>query len=162
MPVNKENQSCYYVSPVGVLKIHATAKGISAIQFLGDMGLSQEHLPIPAHPFLDQTVEQLNEYFEGRRQEFSIPLAPKGTPFQFEVWDALMEIPYGITCSYGEVAAAIGRPRASRAVGRANNANPLPILIPCHRVIGADGSLVGYGGGLEIKKKLLALEQEYF
>ena len=100
-----------------------------------------------------------SEYFSGRRQVFTLPLALEGTPFQHRVWEALRKIPYGSTCSYGEVAAAVGNPKASRAVGMANNRNPLPVLIPCHRVIGADGGLVGYGGGLDIKKKLLALER---
>ncbi len=101
---------------------------------------------------------QLTEYFAGARTTFDLKLAPTGTPFQLQVWDALCRIPYGTTASYGEVAAAIGRPGASRAVGLANGRNPISIIVPCHRVIGANGRLVGYGGGLDRKRYLLALE----
>lgn len=104
-------------------------------------------------------VSQLTEYFEGRRRQFDLPLAPEGTPFQQRVWGALLDIPYGETISYGELASRIGRRSASRAVGLANGSNPLPIVIPCHRVIGANGKLTGYGGGLAIKERLLALER---
>ncbi len=103
-------------------------------------------------------LTQLHEYFAGERHKFDLPLAPRGTEFQRRVWRALTEIPWGKTISYGELARRIGKPSASRAVGLANGANPLPIVIPCHRVIGADGSLTGFGGGLPIKRKLLALE----
>jgi methylated-DNA-[protein]-cysteine S-methyltransferase len=101
---------------------------------------------------------QLAEYFAGRRREFELPLAPRGTDFQRAVWSELVRVPYGSTISYGELAGRVGRARASRAVGGANNRNPLPIVVPCHRVIGADGSLTGYGGGLDRKRALLALE----
>jgi methylated-DNA-[protein]-cysteine S-methyltransferase len=101
---------------------------------------------------------QLGEYFAGRRRAFDLELAPRGTPFQLAVWQALRAIPYGETRSYGEVALAVGRPDAVRAVGAANGANPLPIVVPCHRVIGADGSLTGFGGGIEVKAYLLELE----
>jgi methylated-DNA-[protein]-cysteine S-methyltransferase len=101
---------------------------------------------------------QLEEYFAGERREFDLPLAPEGTPFERSVWDELRRIPFGETRSYGEIARAIGRPSASRAVGRANGANPIPIVVPCHRVIGADGSLTGFGGGLEAKSRLLEIE----
>jgi methylated-DNA-[protein]-cysteine S-methyltransferase len=103
-------------------------------------------------------IAQLSEYFAGERRRFDLPLAPRGTEFQQRVWRALTEIPYGKTVSYGELARSIGKPSAPRAVGLANGANPLPIIMPCHRVIGADGSLTGFGGGLPIKRKLLALE----
>ncbi|HEY0452783.1 methylated-DNA--[protein]-cysteine S-methyltransferase [Actinophytocola sp.] len=103
-------------------------------------------------------AEQLTEYFAGARTEFDIPLAPRGTPFQQQVWAALREVPYGETVSYGELAATIGRPTASRAVGHANGHNPISIIVPCHRVIGTSGSLTGYGGGLPRKRFLLALE----
>lgn len=103
-------------------------------------------------------VAQLEEYFAGKRRRFELSLAPRGTMFQRQVWRALTEIPYGRTISYGELARRIGNPSASRAVGLANGANPLPIIVPCHRVIGADGSLTGFGGGLPIKRRLLALE----
>src|SRR5690606_32489233 len=102
---------------------------------------------------------QLGAYFAGELQAFDLPLAPEGTPFQRTVWQALQSIPYGQTISYGELAQEIGRPTASRAVGAANGRNPLPIVIPCHRVIGGNGSLTGYGGGLRFKKALLSLER---
>jgi methylated-DNA-[protein]-cysteine S-methyltransferase len=101
---------------------------------------------------------QLIEYLEGKRWLFDLPLRLEGTDFQKEVWEAVSRIPYGRTATYGEIAHVIGRPKASRAVGAANGANPIPIVIPCHRVIGADGSLTGYGGGLPLKRRLLALE----
>jgi methylated-DNA-[protein]-cysteine S-methyltransferase len=104
-------------------------------------------------------IAQLGEYFAGRRRAFDLPLAPRGTEFQRRVWRELTAIPYGKTISYGELARRIGKPSASRAVGLANGANPLPVIVPCHRVIGADGSLTGFGGGLPIKRKLLALEE---
>jgi methylated-DNA-[protein]-cysteine S-methyltransferase len=107
---------------------------------------------------LRRVTGQLNEYFAGRRQEFELPLAPAGTEFQQACWQALAEIPYGETRSYGEQAARIGRPDRARAVGAANGANPIAIILPCHRVIGANGSLVGFGGGLETKRRLLDLE----
>jgi methylated-DNA-[protein]-cysteine S-methyltransferase len=110
-----------------------------------------------AAPFA-AAIGQLGEYFAGRRHGFDLPLAPRGTEFQRRVWRALTEIPYGKTISYGELARRIGQPSASRAVGLANGANPLPIVVPCHRVIGANGSLTGFGGGLPIKRRLLALE----
>ena len=102
--------------------------------------------------------QQLEEYFAGKRRRFELALAPRGTDFQLQVWWALAEIPYGETVTYGELASRLGRPSASRAVGAANGSNPLPIVLPCHRVIGADGSLTGYGGGLEAKRFLLDLE----
>ena len=112
-----------------------------------------------AAPF--RAVErQLREYFQGKRTEFDLRLHPKGTPFQQSVWKALMKIPCGQTRSYGEIATAVGRPTAVRAVGLANGRNPLPIVVPCHRVIGASGKLVGYGGGLHVKQALLDRERE--
>jgi methylated-DNA-[protein]-cysteine S-methyltransferase len=102
--------------------------------------------------------QQLDEFFAGRRRSFDLPLAPLGTPFQLEVWDALRAIPYGATTTYAAIARAIGRPRAVRAVGAANGKNPLSIVVPCHRVIGKDGTLTGYAGGLPSKRRLLELE----
>ena len=102
--------------------------------------------------------EQLGEYFAGRRRRFDLSLAPSGTAFQLHAWQALQDIPYGATCSYGEQARAMGQPRAVRAVGAANGRNPIPIVVPCHRVIGGDGRLTGYAGGLDIKKFLIELE----
>jgi AraC family transcriptional regulator of adaptative response/methylated-DNA-[protein]-cysteine methyltransferase len=107
----------------------------------------------------DEVAEQIEEYIAGRRKQFTIPLAPAGTAFQMRVWEELRKIPYGQTRSYKEIAQAIGQPGASRAVGMANNKNPLPLLIPCHRVIGANGKLSGYAGGVELKERLLELER---
>lgn len=111
-------------------------------------------------PIIKKAYEQLSEYFAGARKEFELPLAPQGTEFQKKVWAELQEIPYGETRSYGEIAAAIGNPKACRAIGGANHNNPIMIMIPCHRVIGANGSMTGYGGGLPIKEYLLELEQK--
>ncbi len=107
----------------------------------------------------DCTVQ--DEYFAGGRKDFDLPLCPRGTEFQKKVWSALREIPYGETRAYGEIAAAVGNPKAARAVGMANNRNPISVIVPCHRVIGSDGKLVGYGGGLDIKEFLLDLEREH-
>ncbi len=109
---------------------------------------------------LKEAARQLKSYFAGELKEFSLPLEPSGTDFMKQVWTALCGIPYGKTATYGEIAGKVGRPKAARAVGLANNRNPIPIFIPCHRVIGADGSLTGYAGGLDMKKKLLDLEKE--
>jgi methylated-DNA-[protein]-cysteine S-methyltransferase len=107
---------------------------------------------------LDDLTTQLREYFAGKRKTFDFPLAPRGTEFQLAVWNALLDIPYGDTTTYAELARRIGRPSAVRAVGAANGANPIPVIIPCHRVIGSNGTLTGYGGGIERKQWLLALE----
>ncbi len=109
---------------------------------------------------IGKCLNQLEEYFDGKRKTFSIPVKLEGTPFQIKVWEALQEIPYGETRTYGEIARATGSPKAARAVGMANNKNPVCIIVPCHRVIGADGSLVGYAWGLEMKERLLELERE--
>ncbi|HLG19093.1 MAG TPA: methylated-DNA--[protein]-cysteine S-methyltransferase [Bdellovibrionota bacterium] len=109
-------------------------------------------------PLIEQAGRQIIEYFTGKRQAFDLPLDLRGTDFQKKVWRTLLRIPYGKQWSYHDVAKAIGKPKATRAVGLANNANPIPIVVPCHRVIGKDGSLVGYGGGLPLKTRLLALE----
>ena len=109
-------------------------------------------------PVLLQAERELEEYFAGRRRHFSVPLCMRGTPFQMKVWRALQEIPFGETRSYGQLAAQVGSPKACRAVGMANNKNPLPIFVPCHRVIGIGGALTGYAGGLKTKKYLLELE----
>jgi methylated-DNA-[protein]-cysteine S-methyltransferase len=115
--------------------------------------------PAPAPGVLADTRRQLSEYFAGERTTFELPLSAGGTPFQQRVWRALAAIPYGETVSYGELAATIGAPHAARAVGLANGRNPIPIVVPCHRVIGADGRLTGFGGGLERKRALLELER---
>ena len=107
---------------------------------------------------LRATLKQLRAYFAGRLQEFDVPICPEGTAFQRDVWEALRAVPYGETASYGQIARQIGRPKACRAVGAANGRNPIPIIVPCHRIIGSNGSLVGFGGGLGVKKALLRLE----
>ncbi len=111
------------------------------------------------HRYLDQTEHELTEYFAGDRQVFTLPLVLDGTGFQTQVWRQLLDIPFGVTRSYGELAVAVGRPGASRAVGRANGDNRIAVIVPCHRVIGADGSLTGYGGGMRRKRWLLRHEQ---
>ena len=110
-------------------------------------------------PVLARARRQLEEYFAGERKAFELPLSARGTPFQKRVWDELLKIPYGETITYGELAARIGNPKAGRAVGMANHHNPISIIVPCHRVIGARGKLVGYGGGLDLKERLLAFEK---
>jgi methylated-DNA-[protein]-cysteine S-methyltransferase len=146
-------------SPVGRLLLAGDGESLIQVCFQSGPRPSrpQSSWRQDAAPFR-AAIAQLEEYFAGRRQAFELPLAPRGTEFQRRVWRALGAIPYGRTISYGELARRIGRPSASRAVGLANGANPLPIIVPCHRVIGADGSLTGFGGGLPIKRKLLALE----
>jgi methylated-DNA-[protein]-cysteine S-methyltransferase len=139
-------------SPVGPLTLVERDGALARLAF-GRLGQSS-----PPSPFLDGVAAQLREYFAGERQAFDVPLAPSGTEFQLACWRALAEIPYGETRSYGEQARHIGRPDRARAVGAANGANPIAIILPCHRVIGADGSLVGFGGGLETKRRLLDLE----
>ena len=153
----KENFAVY-PSRLGDIKITYTDKAITGIE-LGVSGYERsESMP---SALSESAIEQLNEYFTGKRRQFELPLAPSGTPFQQKVWAALQEIPYGQTRSYKEIALAVGSPNGFRAVGRANNKNPIAIVIPCHRVIGADGSLVGYGGGLDMKQSLLDLENRY-
>ena len=146
-----------YDLALGKISIAADGGGIVAVQFadhLETYGARQSNRTI------DTAARQLDEYFSGRRKAFELPLAPAGTPFQQKVWAALQHIPYGETQSYKQVAGMIGNPNASRAVGMANNKNPLLVVIPCHRVVGADGSLVGYAASLETKKQLLELEQQ--
>jgi methylated-DNA-[protein]-cysteine S-methyltransferase len=146
-------------SPIGMLTLEADGTGLRAVRFEDDPGAAPEPVGGPGdHDVLDRTVDQLDRYFAGRLVRFDLPLAPTGTAFQREVWRALEAIPYGDTTSYAKIAAAVGRPRAFRAVGLANGRNPIPVIIPCHRVIGADGSLTGYGGGIHRKVLLLDLE----
>lgn len=148
-------------SPVGLLKLIATDKGLSAILWENDDPKRVRLAPLAEnkkHPVLLTTELQLQEYFAGKRTSFSVDLDPVGTKFQKKVWNALSEIPYGETCSYGQIAKRVGNANASRAVGAANGRNPISIIVPCHRVIGASGKLTGFAGGLETKEKLLALE----
>jgi methylated-DNA-[protein]-cysteine S-methyltransferase len=147
-------------TPIGPLLAVADDEGLRQILFPDRRG--RVHAPQSgwirdSRPFRELR-EQLAEYFAGRRRTFALKLAPEGTAFQKSTWRALAAIPYGETVSYAELARRIGRPAASRAVGAANGANPLPIVVPCHRVIGKDGSLTGFGGGLPIKRRLLELE----
>lgn len=147
-------------SPVGNLLLAADDAGLRYIGFPEGKGhvAPDEDWRAGCDRVIEQAARQLEEYFAGARREFELPLAPHGTPFQLEVLDALRTIPYGATRSYADVARQIGRPAAVRAVGAANGRNPLPIVIPCHRVIGASGKLVGFGGGLATKQRLLDLE----
>jgi methylated-DNA-[protein]-cysteine S-methyltransferase len=151
----------YVESPLGRLKLVASDEGLAAILWEND---SPDRVRLndlvedSNHPILLEAQRQLEEYLSGSRQEFSIPLDVRGTAFQKDVWQALLQIPFGETRSYGELARQIGRPEASRAVGAANGRNPLSIVVPCHRVIGASGKLTGFAGGLEAKTRLLDLE----
>lgn len=148
-------------SPIGPLLLVADSSGLRQILF--------PYEGRPAQPEAEweedssafhEIVRQLEAYFAGQLEVFDVPLAPEGTPFQQKVWTKLCDIPYGETISYRELARRLGNPNASRAVGLANGSNPIPIIIPCHRVIGSNGKLTGYGGGLPIKEKLLALEKQ--
>jgi methylated-DNA-[protein]-cysteine S-methyltransferase len=152
-------------SPIGRLLLTGDGHALTGLWMLDSPRISGRHparieaglTPSPAA--FTEIAAQLEEYFAGERKEFTMPLAPSGTPFQLAVWTQLTKIPYGSTVSYGDIARALGkRPVASRAVGLANGANPISIIVPCHRVIGSDGSLTGYGGGLERKELLLRLE----
>lgn len=144
-------------SPIGPLLLVASDEALTRIDFVpAGSTCGAEHRK--RSPILALAKRELDEYFRGKLREFSVPLAPEGTAFQRDVWNALLALPYGATTSYGELAHRIGRPAAVRAVGAANGANPIPIVIPCHRVIGRDGSLTGYGGGIAIKQFLLRLE----
>jgi methylated-DNA-[protein]-cysteine S-methyltransferase len=147
-------------SPVGELLASADAEGrITGLHFLdGHRIPTRDSNWVRDEETLAPLRRQLEEYFAGERREFELDLAPNGSPFQRSVWRELCAIPYGETASYGEIAAAVGQPGAARAVGGANNRNPIAIVIPCHRVIGANGTLTGYGGGLPRKQQLLALE----
>ncbi len=146
-------------SPVGELLASADAAGqVTGLHFLDGRTPARDAGWVRDERALAPLRRQLEEYFAGERREFELELAPSGSPFQLEVWRALRAIPYGETASYGEIAAEVGQPGAARAVGGANNRNPIAIVIPCHRVIGASGSLTGYGGGLPRKQQLLALE----
>lgn len=147
----------YYETKIGKIGIAENQQAITHI-FFGTIEL--ENFNIVETPLLRKAYDQLTEYLEGKRIEFDVPLEFNGTEFQKKVWNALREIPYGKTCSYKEIAERISNPKACRAVGLANNKNPISIIIPCHRVIGANGKLVGYGGGLDIKEKLLKLEKD--
>lgn len=159
---------CRLQTPIGIICIEEENGAVTAL--FVDNGYEERYhscrsdedmrfLDKPETAVLETAGTQLMEYFQGKRKDFSLPLSPQGTEFQKRVWEALRSIPYGQTRSYGEIAAQIGKPKACRAVGGANNKNPIMIFIPCHRVIGADGSLVGFGGGLPAKRYMLDLEK---
>lgn len=172
---------CYMETPIGRIAIEEDEKAITALYMYDDEnnGIEAEEdksgseYDVAEHelegsgriycntPLLQEAKEQLEEYFAGKRKEFDLPISSHGTEFQKKVWNALRQIPYGETRSYREIAVQIGNPKACRAIGGANNKNPIMIIVPCHRVIGADGSLVGFGGGLPAKEYLLALERKY-
>ena len=149
-------EACVLDSPVGHLLLQSEGEALTLLE--------RTELPLsaPQHPLLCKAKAELESYFSGTLQAFSLPLRPQGTPFQQAVWAQLLQIPYGETRSYGDLARALGKPGAARAIGMANHRNPISILIPCHRVIGADGSLIGYGGGLDMKRFLLRLEGAAF
>ena len=144
-------------SPVGELLVVASDEGLTRLHFAPFT--PPESVPTPDAPLLQEAVRQLGEYFAGERTSFDLPVAPPGTAFQHRVWDELARIPYGTTTTYGEVALRLGDPKCVRAVGLANGRNPIGIVVPCHRVVGADGKLRGFGGGVERKQALLALER---
>ena len=154
--------SCKVIpSPIGKLKLIASDQGLTAILWDNDRPQPAHLADLienPSHPTLLCAEQELNEYFCRKRKAFSVALDMRGTSFQKQVWEALLGIPFGETRSYGQIADRLGNPKASRAVGAANGQNPIPIIVPCHRVIGANGKLTGFGGGLEIKDQLLALE----
>ncbi len=152
---------CYLDTPIGELLLAGDADGLSMIGFpKGSMRRQPQREWIFNEKPLAEACRQLREYFAGERREFDLPLKLEGTEFQVSVLEALRGIPYGETVSYGEIAKRIGRPRAVRAVGAANGRNPIPIVVPCHRVIGSTGDLTGFGGGLDTKEALLRLEAE--
>lgn len=149
----------YYETALGTIGIAETNDQITHLYFEAEKFPANDY-EMKETPVLAEAGKQLKEYFEGRRSAFDLPLAPAGTEFMRRVWNALQEIPYGETRSYKEIAAMAGNSKACRAVGMANNRNPISIFIPCHRVIGADGTMVGYGGGLDKKVFLLDLEKK--
>jgi methylated-DNA-[protein]-cysteine S-methyltransferase len=167
MKATKEKQRTYFYktmkSPVGVLKLVASERGLAAILWENDDPKRVRLGPVVEdknHPVLLKTERQLNDYFAGKLKKFSLKFDFAGTEFQREVWQALAQIPFGETRSYGEIAREIGRPKAVRAVGAANGKNPISIIVPCHRVIGSNGKLTGFAGGLKTKAFLLKTESE--
>ena len=150
-------------APFGVVTVIGSDLGIRFVMFSNDAHpkpLEKLHISdTEMHDSVNDAITQLDEYFAGSRRDFELPLDLQGTEFQIAAWNALAEIPYGRTASYGQQAASIGRPKAVRAIGGANGRNPVAIVLPCHRIVGADGSLTGFGGGIEVKKWLLDHEQ---
>jgi methylated-DNA-[protein]-cysteine S-methyltransferase len=167
MKATKQKQTTYFYktmkSPLGVLKLIASERGLAAILWENDDPKRVRLGPLVEdknHPVLLKTERQLNDYFAGKLKKFSLKFDFAGTEFQKEVWQALAQIPFGETRSYGEIAREIGRPKAVRAVGTANGKNPISIIVPCHRVIGSNGKLTGFAGGLKAKAFLLKTESE--
>ena len=156
MALNRDHEHCFLKSPVGWLKISADLEGVTSIEFLKRAPATD--IKTVNIPHLKDAYRQLNEYFKGDRLSFSLQLNPRGTDFQKSVWTGLSKIPFGKTVSYKELAKTVGCPKGARAVGMANNKNPLPIVVPCHRVLGHDGAMVGYAPGVSIKERLLELE----
>lgn len=150
-----EEYRAYYHSPIGWIRITGTEEGIASLYFVEDPETSAGEIP----PCLQECVRQLEEYFQGQRRAFSLKLLPRGTEFQQRVWAQLLKVPYGSTASYRDIALALGDADAVRAVGSANGKNPISIIIPCHRIIGSDGKLIGYGGGVWRKEWLLRHER---
>ena len=146
----------YLPSPIGTLRLLSNGTQLTQIEFEGQH--TEDNAKHSSDPVLQASVAQLESYFRGERRVFDLPLAASGTPFQHSVWTALSSIPYGELRSYRDIAQSIGKPAAVRAVGAANGRNPLPIVVPCHRVIGSNGALTGFAGGLGVKRFLLALE----
>ncbi|MBW2659068.1 MAG: methylated-DNA--[protein]-cysteine S-methyltransferase [Deltaproteobacteria bacterium] len=151
---------CHSETPIGQLLLIGKNGLLEKIYFpkAADRTVIEDEWELNEEPFAD-VLNQLKEYFAGRLQEFNVKMHLQGTDFQIRVWEELQQIPYGRTASYGEIAKRIGNPKACRAVGGANRKNPIPIIIPCHRIIGSDGSLTGFGGGLDLKKNLLQREK---
>lgn len=158
--VTEDTTTTTFDSPIGPLRLYGTRDRLTCVWLPEGSGTAPD-APEKETRVLAQTAKQLREYFAGKRTVFDVPLAPDGTEFQLGVWKTLEAIPYGETWSYGDVARRIGQPTASRAVGAANGRNPIAIIVPCHRVIGASGALTGYGGGMPTKKWLLAHEQAH-
>lgn len=152
--------AAYRHTPVGTVVLEEDGVGLCRLA-LEEPSRFRPEVALGETPLLAEAARQLDAYFAGKRRSFDLPLSLQGTPFQKEVWQALLTIPYGQTCCYGDIAAKVGRPKASRAVGMANHNNPVIIIVPCHRVVGKDGSLTGYGGGLDVKQYLLELEQRH-
>lgn len=150
---------CFYDGPIGRYALQDTDGKLTRMWLGNRLVLIPDSAEVKETPLLKEAKKQLNAYFAGKLKEFTLPLSPIGTEFQLKVWQALCTIPYGETHTYGQLAGKIGNVKASRAVGMANGRNPLPVFIPCHRVVGAGGKLTGYTGGLDIKEKLLQLEK---
>lgn len=157
--MNAVEATCCVETPVGRMVVSATARGVSRVSFVrgGEMGMERQGEP-GSSAMRDRAVAELREYFEGRRRAFTVPVDQAGTAFQLVVWERLMGIGYGQTATYGAIARDLGRVGGARAVGMANHENAVAVIVPCHRVVGSDGSLTGYAGGVEVKRWLLEHE----